>query len=463
MAAQTFASPNVRLGPGTINLLSDPRGIEAQRVAFWLCCAYVVSQVYLVPIWLVGPSWSVWPSTTDLVIPALLLLLPILHRDRSRISREAVVMKRFLVFLAAGCALSYLVLTLNLLDTKPSVAFNDKGPAVGLYQLYRLCQYMIVFWFALRVELDDGRRRWLCRMVALTFWISSAFLLADYFRLVDTPMLAPHIPKSLAISGPWAFYSRGTVGEPVGTIGFHHVYPSVQLLLLAALYLHLLQVHRPWLTTLIMVCLLVCGFISGSRAGFVAIFLFVGAVVFSHLRRLVAAAVMAAVLMLAFVWQQEKLTRLFSDAWERQGTIGSSYGDDGFAGRVEIWSERVALLNENPLSWLVGTGFGSAIESGNNGHMLYLHITLECGLVGLAAFLVLAWKIMQFLWRKERGTRFLYCATAALLVSALTQETFYPVPALSQFCGAYLFCIAVAIRRPAQLAQVNSWNARCEF
>jgi hypothetical protein len=118
------------------------------------------------------------------------------------------------------------------------------------------------------------------------------------------------------------------------------------------------------------------------------------------------------------------------------------------AGRVEIWNDRVALLNQNPAYWLTGTGFGSAIETGSNGHMLFLQTTLECGLLGTAVFLWLLWKTTNFLWRRGSEVRILCYLTLALLVSALTQETLYPVPALGHFCGMFLFCLGVAVSRP---------------
>lgn len=423
-------------------------GGELQAVAFWLCCAWVVSQIYMVPVWRIGPSWSVWPSITDLVVPMVGLVLPFMRPGWPGLPWDASLVQRTLLSLSAGCLASYVLFTLDLLNTRPEAAFNDKGPAVGLYQLYRLSQYLSVFWAAVRLDLDWRRRRWLRRAVAFTYWVSSGLLLADYFGLIDTSELGPQIPRDLSVAGPWAFYARGTVGEPVGAIGFHHVYPSVQLLMLAAMYLYLMPRGRLWHVGAVLGCLWTCGFVGGSRAGFVAICLFVLAVAVSRFRVLVTASVVALALLLLVSWRPGVFDAAFEKAVTRQETIGSSYEVDGFAGRVEIWNERVSLLNESVLTWVIGTGFGSAIETGSNGHMLYLHIALECGLVGLIGFAVLAWRVGRALWRRGPGGRILFWATIALLLSALTQETFYPVPALSHFCGLYLFCVGVALRRP---------------
>ncbi|HEV2175093.1 MAG TPA: O-antigen ligase family protein [Nitrospira sp.] len=425
------------------------RGATAQGIAFWLCCAYVLSQIYLVPVWLVGPSWSVWPSLTDLLFPVMLVLLPFLRRAAGRLSSDTVVLQRFFWALAIGSALSYVVLTLDPFHLNPGAAFNDKGQGVGLYQLYRVTQSLIVFWLVMRTPLTVSRRRLLCRVVGITFWVSAALLLADYFHLLATPTLAPQIPKDLNVAGPWAFYSRGIVGQAVGAIGFHHVYPCIQLLALAALYLHLLYSKNVWLQSLVLGCLWTCGFVSGSRGGFVAICVFVAAVVIANPRRFLAMVVVVATLVVGCFHFSESFSQAFSAAVDRQGTISTSYEDDGFAGRVEIWNERVALLNENAVSWLVGTGFGSAVQSGSNGHMLFLHVTLECGLIGLAAFFIVTWKILAFVWRRP-AARIVYFGTIALLISALTQETFYPVPSLSQFGGLYLFCVGIALHETAK-------------
>jgi len=424
----------------------ESRRPDIQRIAFWLCCAYVISQVYLVPIWPIGPSWSVWPCITDFVIVLMLVALPFLSRANVSLCREVAGIERLLLILGIGCVLSYLVLTLNLSHIRSAETFNDKGQSVGMYQLYRLLQYFIVFWFASRVEMDAAHAKWLCWVVGMTFWVSSAFLLADYFGLVDTPTLAPHISKDLMVAGPWAFYSRGIVGQPVGTIGFHHVYPCIQLLVLGALYLHLISARRTWLVALVLGCLWTCSFVSGSRAGFVAVSILTAVVAFTHLRRFLAVAVLVAVATVPLMFYSDSLLQAFANAIERQSTIGESYETDGLAGRVDIWNERLDLLNENAVFWLIGTGFGSAIETGENSHMLYLHITLECGLVGLSVFVLLAWRVAKLLWQRESGLKAMYLATLVLLVSALTQETFYPVPALSHFLGMYLFCVAVTLR-----------------
>jgi hypothetical protein len=423
-------------------------GGRAQTVAFWLCCAYVLSQVYMVPVWLIGPSWSVWPSVTDLVVLLMMTWLPFV-RMAGTMTPEIVTIKRYLVLLACGAVASYFGLTLNLLDLKTVDAANEKGQYFGLYQVYRLGQFLVVFWFATELDLTAKRRLLLRRTIGLTFWITCASLLANYFGLFETPMLAPQIPRSPGTAGPWAFYSLGLVGSPVGAISFHRAYPAVQLLLLAATYICLIPPGRIWLPSLTLVSLFVGCLVSDSRAGFVAACVFAVIFVASRPRVLVAMTAIGVFAIPIGVYLSDEFSGALSRAVERQSTISTSYEEDGFAGRVEIWNDRLALLNRHPVFWAAGTGYGSAVETGSNGHMLYLHIALECGLVGLVGFLVLSQRITVFLWRGAEAGRAMCYATIALMVSALTQETFYPVPALGHFCGMYLFCVVVALRHSA--------------
>ena len=248
------------------------------------------------------------------------------------------------------------------------------------------------------------------------------------------------------------------VGNPVGGISFHHAYPAMQLLLLAAMYLYLLPMAEVWLPCCILSCLWLCGLVSGSRAGFVAISVFSVAAVLSRPRQLLLLIASTAVAVVVGSYFSTSLSDTFSRAMSRQESIATSYQEDGLAGRVEIWKERVALSNWEPALWITGTGFGSAIESGNNGHMLYLQTTLECGLLGTAILLFLAWRVLSLLWRQGQAARVLCYLTVAILLSGLTQETLYPVPALGHFCGLYLFCIGVVLSSPSLRQQrTRNW------
>ncbi|WP_445174134.1 hypothetical protein, partial [Microcoleus sp.] len=118
------------------------------------------------------------------------------------------------------------------------------------------------------------------------------------------------------------------------------------------------------------------------------------------------------------------------------------------SGRDEIWAAHLTALDENPVSWFVGNGFGSAIDRGANAHMLYLQITSETGLIGLCIFSILFSMILFYLNKIEIKEKPFFWGTVTFLITAVSQETFYPQPALGQFLGLYLSSVAIVLRTP---------------
>src|SRR5205814_393524 len=112
---------------------------------------------------------------------------------------------------------------------------------------------------------------------------------------------------------------------------------------LAATYLYLLPPTRVWLPCLILSCLLMCSLVSGSRAGFVAVCVFLVAMVLSRPRQLLAMTVTAVMAVVTGLYFSTDFSEAFARAVDRQESITTSYQEDGLAGRVEIWNERVAL------------------------------------------------------------------------------------------------------------------------
>jgi hypothetical protein len=107
-------------------------------------------------------------------------------------------------------------------------------------------------------------------------------------------------------------------------------------------------------------------------------------------------------------------------------------------------------LNQKPIRWVLGTGFGTAVDADpvlhQDAHMLPLQIIIETGVIGLIVATYLFSTILRYLYVSEVGFKPLFWATVALLIGSLTQETFYPVPALGHFIGFYLCSVAIALR-----------------
>ena len=93
----------------------------------------------------------------------------------------------------------------------------------------------------------------------------------------------------------------------------------------------------------------------------------------------------------------------------------------------------------------IGAGFGSVADLVDNAHCLPLQVLLELGAIGLIVWFGLVAHILVSLYQVEGGTRVIFFATAALLFSSLTQETFYPIPAMGRFLDLYCCCLALVL------------------
>lgn len=417
-----------------------------------LLCVYLISLTYLVPVAAVGPSWAVWPVATDFVVLLLAVCVAFLPTGASDPVGNKLL--RYYCLILGLCTASYLLITLDPLELRLTEAWNDKGAFVGAYQLYRFLQFLVVFAASLRWRGAAGDRTVLTRAVGLTFLLTALGVVAEHFGIVTTPQLAAHLPTDLQTAGPWAYYSRGIVGRTVGTLSFHHAFPPMQILVLAALYLRL--VNRPqWIHLIGCVALnMLTAFLTGSRTGLLTALVFSVLLLLWSPRNLLAVSLVGVTSLSAILVSDVDLS-FFDPLVERHGAISSSYQTDGFAGRVEIWEQRAAQFAEAPLLLLTGAGFGAAVETGVNGHMLFLHLLVETGLLGLFAFCFGAWRLMRTLWHVEQQTKPMLCATASLLLSCLTQETFYPVPAAGHFLGVFMFAIGITVRLGTGSAREN--------
>lgn len=423
-----------------------------------LICFYLLSLIYLVPVAAVGPSWAVWPVVTDFAVLVLSLCVALLPTGSMGPLGRGLL--RGYCLILSLCTASYLLVTMDPLELRLTETWNDKGAFVGAYQLYRFLQFLVVFAASLRWRGTPHDRLVLTRVVGLTFLLTTAGVVLEHFEFITTPQLSAHLPTDLQTAGPWAYYSRGIVGRTVGTMSFHHAFPPLQILVLGALFLRLVPQPK-WGHMLFCVTLnLLTAFLTGSRTGLLTVILFSALVLLWSPRYILAVALVAASFVSAVIFTDLDLS-FFDPLVERHSAISTSYRTDGFAGRLDIWEQRVTQFSDAPLLLITGTGFGAAIETGVNGHMLFLHLLVEAGLLGVAAFCFFSWQILRALWLAEQETKPMLCATLSLLLSCLTQETFYPVPASGHFLGLFLFAVGITIRLGTVAAQERreKWRA----
>lgn len=432
------------------------------RTNFVLVCLYLISQAYTIPLLAVS-SWPVWPLLADIVSWAMIVSFVLRLRLERQVSPENRKVWKFAVVLFACCVLAVVG---DL--TFPAKALNsDPGHflSVALYQIYRFVEFLVVFHVAANLRLDNKRYRCLQILAMATFVAIACGVFCTSAGVLSTSAVARQLPTSLLEAGPWAFYSGGNVDQGVGFVSYNHAYTAIQLILAAGLALHFGPIsNRLRATTYIL--LLASTFLSESRAGFLCALLFV---LFYEGRKHFSRTNLILGVLFAFVVLFGTL-RLFPNKdgddgiLGRQLSAGSSFQEDGLSGRTSIWSNTVEVLNAEPWRWITGNGFGSALDSGGDAHMLLLTVTLETGIIGLMLFVVAFARLLLFLGSRGESGRAMFWTTLVLLVTSLTQETFYPVIAFGHFLGFYFLAVALSLNRfmPARehVAAVNHVHAK---
>ncbi len=418
--------------------------LQRTRGLFFALCCYLFSQSFTIPIFAIGPSWALWPTLPDLAVGLLVLTFLLGFRHTPAASSANKTIFYILIFVCLGCILSFIWYLTWVSDE------NAKGSSFGVYQIYRLVEFICVFWITAKIPLTLERINFLRRIVEAVLIFVCAGVTLTFFSIVPLTALTAHLPQSPGIAGPWSSYaSIGRFGGAGwGTIGYHHAYVAAQVLMLVSLKIHLSLNKKQFSdSVLLLVSILIC-FLSESRAGLAAMLIFAIAYWFQKPIYAVVTAMVAVIGITAQLSAIEtvNLTSAEGSVIERQTTLFEASDTENLSGRDQIWIDRITFLDEEPIRWLIGSGFGSAVDSGDNAHMLPLQIILETGLVGLSIFVFLLTKVLYYLYQCEPGVKAIFWVTIAFLVSSLTQDTFYPIPPLGHFIGLYLCSLAIALR-----------------
>jgi hypothetical protein len=418
---------------------------------FFALGLYLLAQAFMIPVRAVGPSWAIWPTLADVALFMLCLaFLPYSSMGSKVISYANKAVFRNLLIVFFGAALSYLVFIRFYPGWNTDAAFDSSNVVFGAFQLYRLAQFILIFWVAAQIPLTGKRVSTLRRIVDGAFIFTITTVVLTYFDILPKSALVAHLPSDISVAGPWVFYSTNFAGKGWGTIGYNHAYVAAQLLMLAALRMHLSPTSKAFTNGVLLLLTMLAIFMSGSRAGLAAALLFAVMVLRKKPIYIVTIVVIGAIAVLASMSLAGGLSvadgssGLIGSTFERQLALGNAYESESLNGRDTIWIDYLVRLNEAPKRWILGSGFGAA--SGKNAHLLYLQIVYEVGLIGLAVFVWLIYGVLSHLNHYERGIRPIFWVTIAFLLSGLSQETFYPVPSFGHFLGFYLCSLAIALR-----------------
>jgi len=436
----------VNAAPGWRRLSATARAERGSRLAYFALCCYLISQAYMVPVLPFGPSWAVWPTLADMSVA--LMAVSVFYRGFLSDNHRDVI--KGLVLVIFVISISYLGQTvlMGLLGVRDMD--NNKGIIFGGFQYYRILQFAFIFWASARVPMTPARLNTLRIIVMCVFLFVCITIALTFQSTVPTAFFAPQIPDDVKVGGPWSkFYLNNYEKDGLGTIGYDHSYPASQVLLLLGLHIHLCLGKRRTLNSLLMLLALGVIFITGSRT------VLAGALVYALVmmlvdRRYAVVALIVVVLGLSALSLGELGGTGMSDRiLERQAALLNP-AESGFSGRDARWELHLNNLNKSPVNWIIGSGFGATFEFGVHAHMNYLQVMSETGYVGFITAALFAYIVLSTLWKVDVAKHPIFWVTIALLVTAFTEETFYPIAHKTHFIGFYLCSLAITLRRTSR-------------
>lgn len=418
--------------------LIGSNSVKRTQPLFVVICVYLLSQSFIIPIAAIGPSWSLWPTMADIMIVPLVGVAVLGFRSRRAMTNYH---RSFLRLLG----LLLLVVSFGMVQT---ILFSDEREAVmyGFYFLYRFVEFFGVFWAFSQVVWTPHRFKVLRIVVDVLLLVTCAGVILTFLGVIPLGSLVAHLPQSRDASGPWMAYPLKDRfpedGRGLGFVGYNHAYAGVQILALTALRFALSRSRVSVMTGCLVLVALIASFFTESRAGFAALLFFAGTQ-FVRNPKLILACVPVAILALLLVGGDPAE---MSGTMERQQTILSATEEDNLSGRPMIWDAYTTYLLEHPAAILVGAGLGSSypITRNRSCHMTPLQYLFELGLVGLAIYCFIVFRVVRFLYLNESGAKPLLFAFIALQIASFTMETFYPIPYLGHFLALCLLAAAIA-------------------
>jgi hypothetical protein len=436
----------VNAAPAWRRLAATARAERGSRLAYFALCCYLISQAYMVPVLPFGPSWAVWPTLADMSVA--LMAVSVFYRGFLSDNHRNVI--KGLVLVIIVISISYLGQTvlMGLLGVRDMD--NNNGIIFGGFQLYRILQFAFIFWASGRVPMTPARLNTLRIIVMCVFLFVCITIALTFQSTVPTAIFAPQIPDDVKVGGPWSkFYLNNYEKDGLGTIGYDHSYPASQVLLLLGLHIHLCLGKRRTLNSFLMLLALGVIFITGSRTVLAGALVFALVMMLEDPRYAVVALIVVVLGISAISLGELGGTGMSDRILERQAALLNP-AESGFSGRDTRWELHLNNLNKSPVNWIIGSGFGATFEFGVHAHMNYLQVISETGYIGFITAAIFAYIVLSTLWKVDVAKHPIFWVTIALLVTAFTEETFYPIAHKTHFIGFYLCSLAITLRRTSR-------------
>ena len=438
---------------------NDSIAIKRSRLVFAAALLFVASQIFTIPLYAIGP-WAAWPTAPDIMSAILLSAWILACGWQWTVNSYSKRILWVLILLLWGMLLSLSLMTLLSAHLGWSPPTDRGSLESALFAIGKFIHSLAMFGILATLPWSE-RRGALVRQVTSMVLLGVVFLVAmTYFEILGTDLLGSHLPSSDSIAGAWGWYNQGVLtGEGVGGVGYNHAYTALQILLLLA-FVRQLGPTRMSPTDYLMLVMATGGIVlSGSRAGVVGLLVYLSlSLLGSSVREKLIIGMLAGSAAAAItVWSRGRLfdleitQRILSLADAARGK------SETLSGRDSLWNAAISAIFESPGTLLFGHGLGRTSELlGDNAHSFLLQVWIELGAAGVLMISSAMVGLLVVLSRTSPSNKSLLYASIAFLVTAATQETFYPVPAMGGFLVLYLSVISFSISNTKPCSPVAS-------
>src|ERR1043165_5985366 len=317
--------------------------LAPSRWPFAALCLYLTSQAITIPVAAVGPSWALWPTLPDGAAALLVLVCCCPGQTEPFVSRDHRNPFVLLSLAFTGCLLSFLLLGVWL----PPEGLEPPEVAHGFFGLFRLGQFLMVFWAAAQIPLSPSRQQVLGWLFGLVLIVVCLGVLATFFNVVPLALLVRHLPEDRVILSPWKDYLAEDARHGWGAGGYHPAYVASQILLLLALVVRFSSHPHSMRNNLFMLLALAASFLSGSRAGFASVALFVLMMLLQ--RPSIGILLLGALAALGTELKNAEFLEDIVQLKQSQEELLDPTHPDSLNGRAAIWEERFEFLRANQI------------------------------------------------------------------------------------------------------------------
>ena len=361
-----------------------------------------------------------------------------------------------------------------------SIWFMDKALNPSVSSKYRFLSSALIFWlivnaFSIIANIGGFDSNQIIYsgyyFIRLVEYVLVYFIVTD---MIKSPQMKVALIRIIfvitvyiCLYGIYQYHIEG-LSRVTATLAENHAHIGSFLVfnffVLAGYALQTKNAIEKFLITLFLPVMVYVLFLSALRAGIIA--LLCGTAVYFIFRQNLASRFIAVLVILVTVYFGIDFLQNLQDYELGNAQFANLEQDLSLFGRFYIWTETVKMIGNNPSVLVTGIGLGAYqyvmnpltpfFDGVNGGHNNYLHILTENGIAGLVIFMYILISLLRNSFRKAReygkrkGALYYgyFCGLAALMVTAITQETFSVQVALHNILGYFFLITAVVFYEP---------------